>query len=153
MENKPKFVLMVGLPRSGKSTWIENNKDNDDGYVVISNDWIRENIFKSEHSRTTNPALWMITDATIRLLLSQNKNVIMDGVNHLKFVRSEFIVTAEEMNAEVVIVWVNTPLETCLVRNKGENYKLNNKRLKRFADEFEIPESSECNTLIKTEST
>lgn len=40
--SKPKFIIMSGLPGSGKSSWIFKNAKN---YAVIELDWIRKNIF------------------------------------------------------------------------------------------------------------
>ena len=44
----PIFLMPIGIPGSGKSTWIRNNKELED-YIIISPDLIRKEI--------TNPIL------------------------------------------------------------------------------------------------
>ena len=56
------LTIMVGLPRSGKSTWIKENAGN---AVVVSNDWIRENILGTHYTKTSNALVWAITDAAL----------------------------------------------------------------------------------------
>jgi len=138
-----KLYIMCGLPRSGKSSWIKKYQ-RAEKYVVISNDWIRENIFHNKYAFSINPSVWMITDSCIRILLSQDKSVIFDGINHTKFVREQFIKIAREMDATVKIIYMDTPLEVCLERND----KLPEKTLKRMAEEFEEPTLDECDGII-----
>lgn len=138
-----KMIILVGLPRSGKSTWIEEYQKKND-CLVVSNDWIRENIFHVKYYHSINPALWTISDGCIRILLSQGKTVLVDGVNHTKFVRGEFIKTGNDMNADIEIVYISTPLETCLKRND----KIPEERLRSMAEEFEIPTINEASITI-----
>lgn len=134
-----RLIIMTGLPRSGKSTWSEKYIDRKPDTVLISNDWIRENIFNHKYASSINPALWMISDACIRIILSQGKTVILDGINHTRFVRGEFIKTAKEMEAEIESVHIATSLEICLERND----KLPDDKLKSMAKEFEKPSKDE----------
>ncbi len=142
----PKMFLLVGLPRSGKSTWTAKHIDYFDA-ISIENDWIRENILHAQHSKSNDPAIWMITDATARIILSQGRNIIVDGVNLTQFTRKFFIDMARECGAKVVIVWIDTDLETCLNRNR-DNPKLPDDVLKCMYQKMEIPQPHEYNYLI-----
>jgi len=113
----PKMFLTVGLPRSGKSTWVEKNKSYFDA-VVLENDWIRANILHAPHHKSNDPAVWMIVDASARILLSQGRNVIIDGIHLTRFARKFFIDMAKECGAIVVVVAFDTDLKTCIKRNK-----------------------------------
>lgn len=44
---KPNCVILIGLPGSGKSTWIKDNTELTKGHTVISSDNIIEDIAKS----------------------------------------------------------------------------------------------------------
>lgn len=138
-EPRGKMYLVMGLPRAGKSTWIKANKDKG---IVVSNDGVRESILHSGYSKSTNPAIWMITDGCARIVLSQGKNVIIDGVNGSRFVRKCFTDMARECKAEIEYVWITTPLEMCLERNDSE-HKLPDETLIKMANGFEDPDSSE----------
>ena len=133
------MIILVGLPRSGKSTWIEEYQRKND-CLVVSNDWIRDNIFHVKYYHSINPALWTISDGCIRILLGQGKTVLVDGVNHTRFVRGEFIKTGNDMGADIRIVYITANLETCLKRND----KIPEERLRSMAAEFEIPTNDEA---------
>jgi len=140
-----KLIIMVGLPRSGKSTWIEDFRKKND-CIVVSNDWIRENVFHVKYYHSINPALWTISDGCIRIVLGQDKTVVVDGVHHTKFVRGEFIKTGKDMGADIEIIHIDTSFATCFRRND----KLPNEKLIQMADEFEIPTNEEAPvTIIK----
>lgn len=136
------LIITVGLPRSGKTTWIEANKDACNA-VVVSNDWIRENILGTNYHKASNAIVWTIVDASIRILLSQGKNVILDGANHTKGVRKFFVDIAREYGAGVKMVLFKTPLKNCIYRN-SKNSKLPEAVLIKMAEELEEPTSEEC---------
>ena len=145
--SKAILYLIVGLPRSGKSTWIRNNKDRLNA-TVIENDWIRANILHANNCKSTEPALWMITDATMRILLSQGKNVILDGVNLTRFTRKFFIDAARECNAEVVCVWVDTSAEECKRRNISD-YKLPEEIINKMRCSLDEPTLDEFDSITR----
>lgn len=142
-KTKATLTIMCGLPRSGKSTWIENNKDNK---VVVSNDWIRENILGTTYSDKANAIVWSIADATLRIILSQGTDVIYDGIHLTKSVRKFHIDLARQCGAKVKIVVLKTPLEVCLERNK-KNKKLPDAALEKMAKMYEYPDSTEYDEI------
>ena len=105
---------MVGLPRSGKDTWIEKNKGS---AIVVSNDWIRENILGTHYSTASNAVVWSLTDAVLRVVLGQGHDAILNGVNHTKDVRAFYIKLAKQYNASVKIVYIDVVPATCIKRN------------------------------------
>jgi predicted kinase len=141
--NRPNFILMVGLPRSGKSTWIKDNAKNE---IVVSNDWIREEILGTHYSKNANAIIWTIADATLRIVLGQGKDAIYDGVNLTKETRKFYIDLARQYGAKIKIVLVITPLEICMERNKSGN-KLPNDVLEKMANSYERPEPEECDEM------
>lgn len=134
---KNTLTLMCGLPRSGKSTWIEKNKGN---AIVVSHDWIRENILGTHYAPTANSVIWTLADTVLRVVLGQNKDVILDGLNNNKFIRGLFIDVAREYKSSIRLVCINTPVGICLKRNsKSENHKLPQEKLLQINEEFEWP--------------
>ena len=145
MKEKGNLVITVGLPRSGKSTWIEENKDKTDA-IVISNDWIRENILGTHYHKASNAIVWTISDASLRILLSQGKTVILDGANHTKSVRKFFVDIAKEYDAGIKMVMFKTPLINCIYRN-NKSEKLPEEVLRKMDEEFEDPTLEECDYI------
>lgn len=136
---------MVGLPRSGKSTWIEKNKGDS---IVVSHDWIRENILGTHYSSAANAVIWSLADAALRIILSQDKNVILDGLNHTVFVRKFFIDIAKQYSTKVKMVVVNTPLNVCLARNKmAASRKLPDEVLVSISKDLELPTEKEADII------
>jgi len=142
MINKNKLTIVMGFPRAGKGTWIAmNNRLND---IVVSSDWIRENILGHSYSDASNAIVWSIVDATLRIILGQNKNVILDGINLTKSTRKFYINIAKTYGAEVEIVYVKTPMDVCIERNrKAESHKLPEQDLLDMGQIIEIPTSEE----------
>lgn len=113
--SKPILYLMCGIPRSGKSTWAFENKNKG---VIVCPDWFRTNIFGHQFEKTAEPFIWAITDTLIRSILDQKKNVILDACNLYPTTRGKYYNIAKEYDAEVICVYVNTPIDICLERNK-----------------------------------
>ena len=132
--NMSTLTILIGLPRSGKSTWIKQNAGN---AVVVSNDWIRENILGTHYSN--------LTDAVLRVVLGQGKDAILDGVNHTKAVRSFYVKLAREYGAKIHMVIIGTPLEVCLKRNIDK--KLPDAKLIEMMNGMENPDSDEYDTV------
>jgi predicted kinase len=141
--NRPNFTLLVGLPRSGKSTWIQKNGGN---AIVVSNDWIREEILGTHYSKNANAIIWTIADAALRIVLGQGKDAIYDGVNLTKETRKFYIDLARQYGAKIKMVLILTPLETCIERNKV-GQKLPIEVLQKMADSFESPDPEEYDEI------
>ena len=141
------LTLLVGIPRSGKSTWIKENARDAD--LVVSNDWIRENILGGSYASSANPIVWTLVDATLRIALSQGMNVILDGVGLTKATRKFYIDIAKQYGARTRMVLVDTPLSICLERNRtAEAHKLPEEKLIEMSKHFEQPEGQEYDDLV-----
>ena len=141
MKNFTWLTLLVGLPRSGKSTWI--NARAGDTELVVSNDWIRENILGGSYASSANPVVWTLVDATLRIALSQGISVILDGVGLTKATRKFYTDIARQYEANVKIVVVDTPLASCLERNRTTAHKLPEEKLIEMSKQFELPTADE----------
>ena len=141
-----KLTILVGLPRSGKSTWVKEHAGDD---VLISPDWIRENILGETYSyaNSANAIVWTIVDATLRIVLGQGKNAILDGVNLTKETRSYYLAIAKRYDAKVRMIMLDTSLETCLERNTCVHCKLPSEKLIEMSKTIEWPTSDEYDDL------
>jgi predicted kinase len=116
MRNKvTHLVLLCGLPRSGKSTWVKNNKKD---AIVVSLDEIRKEIFGHQFHGPSEYFVMGIAKSMVRLLLAQHKSVIVDATNVRRQWRAEWENLAEERSAKCAIICFKTPLEVCLKRNE-----------------------------------
>ena len=77
----PTLVLLVGIPGSGKSTWINNNKSKWVNTVVVSPDELRKKLLGSVNNQSSNPEIWNHAKSLIIGYLKQGKNVVVDATN------------------------------------------------------------------------
>lgn len=124
MENKPKAFLMVGLPGSGKSTWIKNSLPSD--VVVISRDIIRYKLGytsgvdeKAVLSKDAENSVTSYERAMIYNNLRKGNDIVIDDINTGKY-RKEMIDFLRSYGAEVIGVRMNTSLDTCIKRRDGQ---------------------------------
>ncbi|MFA5312795.1 MAG: AAA family ATPase [Methanomassiliicoccales archaeon] len=133
-----KLTLMCGFPRCGKSTWIAKNKVD---AIVVCLDVIRKHIFGHQFHREAEPFVMAVAKSMVRMLLDQDKHVIVDATNLVPVFRKEWYAIAREYGAAIEIVWVKTPIHVCLGRNKASSRgeKLPVKVLKSMIDRFVSP--------------
>lgn len=124
MNNKPKAFLMVGLPGSGKSTWIKNNLPSD--IPIISRDIIRHKLgftdsveHKAVLSKDKENTVTEYENGLIHRYLSMGLDIVIDDINTGKY-RKKMIQFLRDNGAEVVGVRMNTSLDTCIQRRDDQ---------------------------------
>lgn len=107
--------LMMGLPGSGKSTYIEQHLED---VVIVSQDEIRKIFYGNQFY--PNAEFYVHGDAKniSRLMLSQGKSIVIDATSILNKYRKEWKSIAKEYGANYTIIFIDTPKEICLKRNK-----------------------------------
>jgi len=133
---KPILTIMSGLPKAGKSTWIEKNKTSQD--VIVSSDDIRKHILGRQFSPQDEPFIWTLVENLIILLMVQKKDIILDATNLHVYTRSKNIPLAQEHRYKTKLVWLNTDVKECLKRNDtSKNKKVPKEAMKRMCDVFQ----------------
>src|SRR5574344_881863 len=77
---KPYFIMMVGLPGSGKST-IANNMPNYMECEVFSSDKYREKVLGNENDQSNNQLVFQTMYKDMKAILTAGTNVILDATN------------------------------------------------------------------------
>ncbi len=108
-----KIVITVGLPGSGKSTYLKRR-----GLNAISSDEIRRVIADDPEDQTVHPRVF----ATIRYLIRQRLAVgrpvtYVDATNLTRWERKPYIRIARRYGCEIEALFFDTPVEVCIVRN------------------------------------
>lgn len=139
-----KLIMMVGIPGSGKSTWIQNNKTKTD--IVISRDAIRfaklkndEDYFAHE-SEVFNEFVWEIADG-----LAEDGTIIADATHLNKKSRARVLNKVRKFADEIEAVVLDTDLETAFERNDQREGRAWVKHgiIRRMWFSMEMPEESE----------
>ena len=92
MNKLPKFIMLCGLPGSGKSTYCNQFKDKKD-YIIVSSDSIREEL-GDINDQSRNNEVFKILHNRIKESLKNGLNVIQDSTslsrkNRVHFLKNE----------------------------------------------------------------
>lgn len=120
MEITKEAVMMLGLPCSGKSTWILQNKNRFISFSTVSADDIK--VSHSEYDPENTQALheWSVEEAEAQMmeLAHEGKNIIMDtgGINNRYTIR--IMNMLKDYGYLITLIHIKTPYEICLERNQ-----------------------------------
>ena len=128
-------VIMVGYPASGKST-IAKDVFESNGYHIVNGDSLK-----------TTPAMLKDAEKVIK-----EKSVVFDSTAGTKAKRQEYIKFATKHDLPVRVIWVNTPIDVAMERNKQRaaagGTKVPDVVFYVFRKNFEEPKEEEGFTLL-----
>ena len=148
-------VILMGLPLSGKTTWINEQKELQE-YITVSADIIKEN-----HPNYNPDKAYLLHEYSVKKaedlmnLYSDSKhNIIMDSGSINNSYTMRIINMLQVKGYSVKLVHVKTPLLVCLERNlervrkvpreeiifKAQREKKQFKKLTELVDEVEVVE-------------
>lgn len=105
--------MLVGLPGSGKSTWLEKS-----GFPALSSDRVRHLLIDDEENQNINRLVF----ATIRYLLRQRIRAgaavtYIDSTALSPWERRCWVRFAQTHDCDVEAIFFDTPLAVCLKQN------------------------------------
>ena len=114
-----KLYVMIGTPGSGKSTFVKKYIKNANH---VSRDEIRFSLlaedepYFSKENQVYREFVWEIYNS----LLNKKEDVVADATNLNEKSRAKLFnaIPLDLSNYEVIAVYMNTPLKTCLDRNE-----------------------------------
>ncbi len=110
------LAMMVGFPRSGKSTIADDLKAQNPGSMIFSADLLRLQLYGQRFYRDGEALMWAYHDVMFKLILSQGIDIILDETNIMPDRRAEYIKLAKSHGYNVTCVWVTTSPEICKKR-------------------------------------
>lgn len=153
--NDKKAIIMMGLPLSGKTTWINEQRDLLD-YFIVSADAIKEQHpdYKPDKAHLLHEYSVQRAEALMNNYAFSGHNLVMDSgsINNSYTVR--IINMLHDRGYSVKLVHIKTPLLVCLDRNiererkvpreeiiyKAQRERKQFNRLKEIVDEVEVVE-------------
>ena len=117
MSDPARVVILVGLPGSGKSFYLDKLHAN-----AVSSDDVRRQLLDNESDQTANGAVF----ATVRYMLRKRIELkrpitFVDATNVTRRVRKPFIRIAKEGGCRVEAIWFDVPLAICRERNAARH--------------------------------
>jgi predicted kinase len=143
--HRPRIILAVGLPGSGKSTYFERL-----GAHAISSDAIRLQLADDENDQTIHGPVF----ATMRFLLRQRIELrrpvtYVDATNLTRRDRRPFIKLARERGCEIEALYFDIPLDICKARNAARTRAVPEHALDLMAAKLAPPSVEEGFTRVE----
>lgn len=130
---------MVGLPGSGKSTYLERL-----GVTPLSSDAIRQLLSDDATDQTIHGRVF----ATIRYLLRQRLAIgravtYVDATHLTPGERRPYVKIARQYGCDVEVVFFDVPLEICITRNRGRERVVPVAAMRKMAAKLGPPKAAE----------
>lgn len=133
---KPVFLMLVGLPGSGKSTYIEKYYSS---YHVHSSDAIREELSGDINNQDINKQVFSTLHKRVKDDLVAGHNVVYDATNISWKRRKAFLQELKNINCHKECVLMATPFELCVQRNNERDHVVPYFVIERMYKNFDIP--------------
>lgn len=150
--NRPMVLLMVGIPGAGKSHFARQFADIFHA-PIVSYDKINYLLF-AEPSFTKEEEVLVasLMNTQIKELFKTNKTFIIDGALNTKSARSEIAKLARKYDYGMLVVWVQTDLDSSKYRSTTRsnkrpgdayNVKMTDEQFMSFAKRINPPQRTE----------
>lgn len=137
---KPRLIVMVGLPASGKSSYAKKlEKENPANTIVISSEAIREEICGSVEDQSKNGEVFRIFHERIRRNLEKKKDVIADATNITMKSRRAILNRVNGLDVHKECYIMSKPFGYCLEDNKDREHPVPERVLYKQLFKFQIP--------------
>ena len=136
--NNVYFLMLVGLPASGKSTKCKELAKEYNA-TIFSSDSLREEMFGDVNDQTHNQELFTELHKRIKDCLSSGKSAIYDACNINYKRRMAFLAELKNMPCEKICVVMATPFTVCKMRNEVRERKVPVNVIMRMYKNINIP--------------
>lgn len=133
-----RIVVLVGLPGSGKSTYLEHL-----GITPLSSDVIRQLLADDATDQTIHARVFQCMRYLLRQRLAIGRPATYVDATHLTPAeRRPYIDIAERYGCAIEALFFDVPLDVCLARNRGRSRVVPEEAVRAMATKL-VPPSAE----------
>lgn len=136
-----KITVLVGIPGSGKSTWVKESYDGNG--EVLSSDAIREELYGDEAIQGNPSEVFDELYYRMEECLKRDLDVVIDATSIGKRERYTTIKMAKQYNAELEAIVFKTPIAVCIRRNDERVRTVPDYAMDHMIRKFEDPTIAE----------
>ena len=142
---KGMLVVTVGLPSSGKTSWVDDFIGENQGQAidVISSDRIREEIFNDIEDQNHNGEVFDLMKRRTKESLSQGHIAIYEATNISSKRRRALLKELNKYYDKAICLFKYKRLTACQIDNEKRDREVPSNVIDRMYRNFEIPHKSE----------
>lgn len=134
-----KLIITVGLPGSGKSTYLARL-----GVNAISSDEVRRLIADDPHDQTMNARIFSAIRYLVRQRIAAGRPVTYVDATHLtKWERKPYIKIAQRYDCTLEALFFDVPVEVCVARNQERERVVPEAIIQKMAQQMVPPSKAE----------
>lgn len=135
------FIMLIGLPGSGKSALAQRYKLQD--YIIFSSDEYREKLLGDRRNQSGNSAVFNLMYKNLKVALLSGSNCVLDATNTSFKSRRQVMEMIEclpnRKNIQTEAIVVNVPIEECYKRDEQREYSVGKEVIDKFYYNFQMP--------------
>jgi predicted kinase len=135
---QPRFLMLVGLPASGKSTFVIELMDGRDDIVYVSSDELREKMLGDVNNQDKNGDVFENMLELTKHYLSQGIHVIYDATN-ISRKRRKHLLTQLPKGVHKTAVYMATPYKVVVEQNNSRERVVPQDVIDRMYKTLQIP--------------
>jgi predicted kinase len=135
---KPRIVLLVGLPGSGKSSWAKGKEG------VLSSDALRELLIDDATNQNIHARVFRVLRDLLKHRLELRRPVsYVDATNLTPYERRPYIKLADLFDAEIEAVFFDVAVKECIRRNRDRERVVPEEAIQKMTERLVPPDVKE----------